>query len=207
MARVPQDPQIRVTEILGAAEYLFTAKGYCGTTISDIARHMGVAQGMFYYYFKSKEEILESLLDRQMSYFVSEVKDMVNTSIPASEKIGRLFQIVISNIHDKNEALFRIVQDEHNLHIKAKIARQSRIALTPLILKIIEEGSVAQEFTVSHPQVSLDYLLFTKEFLINTYHVTPDELLSPCLRMAEAMIEKILGTQEGSIHIILKQDV
>jgi AcrR family transcriptional regulator len=205
MARVPQDPQIRITAILDAAEYLFTAKGYSGTTICDIAKHMDVAQGMFYYYFKSKEEILESLLDRQMSYFICKVKEMVNTSITPSEKIGLLFQIVISNIHDKNEALLRIVQDEQNLHIRAKIARQSKIALTPLILKIIEEGCIAQEFSVAHPQISLEYILFTKEFLINTYNVTPKELLSPSLRMAEAMIEKILGAKEGTIHIILNK--
>ena len=74
MARTPQDPQIRITEILDAAEYLFSSKGYLGTTISDIAKKMGVAQGMLYYYFKSKEEILESLVIRQSSSFLAEIK-------------------------------------------------------------------------------------------------------------------------------------
>ncbi|HAK72354.1 MAG TPA: TetR/AcrR family transcriptional regulator, partial [Sporomusaceae bacterium] len=65
MARTPQDPQIRITEILDTAEQLFSDKGYRGTTISDIAKTMGTAQGMLYYYFKSKEEILEALINRQ----------------------------------------------------------------------------------------------------------------------------------------------
>ncbi|MDF2571911.1 MAG: transcriptional regulator, TetR family, partial [Sporomusa sp.] len=79
MARPFQDPQIRITEILDTAEHLFTVKGYFGTTISNIAKEMGVTQGMFYYYFKSKEEILEALLNRQVTSNISEIKDMVSS--------------------------------------------------------------------------------------------------------------------------------
>lgn len=54
MARPPQDPQVRITEILNAAEPLFCPKGYHETAISDIAQKMGVAYGVVYYYLNLK---------------------------------------------------------------------------------------------------------------------------------------------------------
>ena len=74
MARPPQDPQVRITEILNAAEPLFYSKGYHETAISDIAQKMGVAYGVVYYYFKSKEELLEALINRELSDFISKIK-------------------------------------------------------------------------------------------------------------------------------------
>jgi len=66
LAKIPQDPRIRIDEILDAAEPLFSANGYRKTTISDIAQELGVAQGMLYYYFKSKDEILEALIEKTL---------------------------------------------------------------------------------------------------------------------------------------------
>ena len=67
MARPAQDPQIRINEILDAAETLFYERGYQPTMISDIVRKIGVAQGTFYYYFTSKEEIVVALINRHLS--------------------------------------------------------------------------------------------------------------------------------------------
>jgi len=204
MARTPQDPQIRITEILDTAEHLFTIKGYCGTTIIDIAKKMGVTQGMFYYYFKSKDEILEALLNRHMSSFISKIKDMVCSSITPSEKLGFMISIVIKGACYNDAVLLNAIYDEQNLHIKDRLARRVKVSLTPWGLKIIEEGRSSQDFNVSHPQTSLEFILIVMDFLIDTlYAKLPTELLSLRLRMAEALIEKTLGVQEETIHISL----
>ena len=205
MARTPQDPQIRIAEIIDVAENLFTTKGYRGTTISDIAKEMGVAQGMCYYYFKSKEEILEALLNRHASSLVSEIKDMAcSESITPPEKIGLMLRIMLQGICFKDEVLLRVVYDEQNFHIKDQVARQARLALAPWGLKIIKEGCQSGHFSVSHPQTSLDFILIVMEFLIEAfYEKISGELLSLRLKMAESLIEKALGTTEGTINILL----
>jgi len=206
MARTPQDPKIRITEILDAAEDLFAVKGYRGTTISDISKEMGVAQGMLYYYFKSKEDILEAILNRHGSTFIFKIKDMVCSSITPSEKIGLTIGIILDGVRYKDEVFLNTVHDEQNLHIKDRLARQLKLLLTPWVLKTIEEGCSNHDFNVSHPQTAVDFIHIITEFLINTlYEKIPDELLSPRLKMAEALIEKTLGAQEGTIHIRYKQ--
>jgi len=203
MARPSQDPQIRITEILDTAENLFTIKGYYGTTISDIAKDMGVTQGMFYYYFKSKEEILEALLNRHVSYCVTKIRAMAcSNSLTPPEKMGLMFSIVLKDTYSNKDSFLTTVYDERNLHIKDKIARQSKLLLTPWGLKIIEEGNLTKAFSTPTPQTSLSYIFVIMDFLADTPHETNStEIFNQRLRMAESLIEKALDATEGMIHI------
>ena len=205
MARTPQDPQIRINEILDTAEYLFADKGYRGTTISDIAKKIGVAQGMLYYYFKSKEEILESLINRQSTSFMPEIKDIAySKSIASPRKIELVISTLLQGVQYKGGLFLDLLQDEQQLHIKYRISRHCNLSLTPWLLKIITEGTEKQYFHVPHPQTALDYILIIIDLLIATLtEKLPAELLSLRLRMAESLIEKTLEAQPGTIHILL----
>lgn len=66
----------REQELLEAARKLFSQKGFANTTISDIVRKAGVAQGTFYLYFESKAALVQQLL--QMFHRV--VQEEVATS-------------------------------------------------------------------------------------------------------------------------------
>lgn len=79
MARPMQDPNIRIDEILDVAEPLFFTNGYKKTTITDITNKMGVAKGMIYYYFRSKEEILEAIINRQTQVLLIHIKEIVSS--------------------------------------------------------------------------------------------------------------------------------
>lgn len=60
-----QNEQIRVQkrmQIINSALEIFAQKGYHTTTIADIAKHAGIAKGLMYNYFTSKEELLHSIL-------------------------------------------------------------------------------------------------------------------------------------------------
>ncbi|GIN73309.1 putative HTH-type transcriptional regulator YdgC [Bacillus sp. J14TS2] len=60
-------------KILTAAEYLFAASGYHGTTVSQIVSEAGLTQAAFYLYFKSKKEILDEIFfnfEQQLAQFV-----------------------------------------------------------------------------------------------------------------------------------------
>jgi AcrR family transcriptional regulator len=205
MARTPQDPQIRITEILDAAEYLFSSKGYLGTTISDIAKKMGVAQGMLYYYFKSKEEILESLVIRQSSSFLAEIKKIAySDSLIPPRKIELMISTLLQGVQYKGGLYLDLLHDEQLLQVRYKISRHSNLFLSPWILKVIDEGNEKQYFHVSHPQTVLDFILVIIDLLIVALpQKLPAELLSLRLRMAESIIEKTLGAQERTIHISL----
>ena len=61
------DPNQRKEEILKAAKKLFSQNGYYQTQITDIHREAGVARGTIYQYFKNKDDIFETLLEKLYS--------------------------------------------------------------------------------------------------------------------------------------------
>ena len=205
MARTPQDPQIRVAEILDVAEPLFSAKGYRKTTISDIANEMGVAQGLLYYYIKSKEEILEMLINRQISAFLADVTRMASSdTITPHRKIELMVNAMFRTAQYKDGLLLDFLYDEKHLHLRNKSFYQCTLQLKPWLLKIIEEGVRQQFFHISHPQTAMDFILSIIQCL---YEALCDkistELLLHHVRMAESLIEKALGVPENSLHIAL----
>ena len=65
--RIVKEPEERREEILDAAEKLFAAKGFDSTSTGDILDAVGIARGTLYYHFKSKEEILDGVIQRRCS--------------------------------------------------------------------------------------------------------------------------------------------
>ncbi len=204
MARPTQDPQIRINEILDAADQLFFSKGYHAATISDIAKNMGVAQGMLYYYFKSKEDVLEKLLERYAAALVADVKTIYDRDNTATEKIALTLAATLDKACYKNGLLLNMLYDIHNIHIKEKLFNQLELSLKPWLTKIVEDGITAEEFEVFHSSTAAEYILVIVDFLsASIYKKTSDEILSYRIRMAEMLIEKALGAKENSIHIEL----
>lgn len=205
MARTPQDPQIRINEILDAADHLFFTKGYQSTTISDIAKKMGTAQGMLYYYFKSKEEILETLLSRHVSSLMAEVQTIIRLDHSPAEKLSLTASSVLRKAGYKDGLLLNMLYDDQNLHLKLKLFCQIEASLAPWLLKIVEEGIATQSFCILHPPTAVDYIHVILDFLSSAlYEKTSEDILSFRLRMAESLIEKALGAKENTIHLTLK---
>lgn len=204
MARPLQDSQIRINEILDAADQLFFTRGYQATTITDIAKKMGVAQGMLYYYFKSKEELLETLLERHTTSLVAEIKKIYNLASAPPEKIALTVSAILAMAGYKDGLLLSMVYDVQNLQIKEKLFCQLELILSPWLLKIAEDGIASHDFRVAHPPTAVEYILVIIEFLsVALYQKSSADILSFRLQMAEALMEKALGAQEQTIHIQL----
>ena len=61
MKRIVKKPEIRRLEIIAAAKKLFAENGFENTAVEAIIREAGIAIGTFYYYFKTKKDILGAL--------------------------------------------------------------------------------------------------------------------------------------------------
>ena len=75
--RVVKEAEERKNEILDAAEELFVTKGYDGTSTGDILDKVGIARGTLYYHFKSKEDILDALIERISASMIREIKNFL----------------------------------------------------------------------------------------------------------------------------------
>ena len=71
--RISKEPEERKQEILETAIRLFAQNGFEKTSISDIAREIGVAQGLCYRYFPSKDVLFQTALDEYANMLISKM--------------------------------------------------------------------------------------------------------------------------------------
>ena len=200
MTRITKDPQVRMAEILDTAEELFYAKGYHETQISDIVKKIGVAQGTFYYYFKSKEEILEALINRQMQQVVFEMEKLTSdTTLDPLRKLELFFATILHTIRYKNGLIFEFLYNDRYLHLMDKLTRLGEEFIAPFMLRIIAEGQEKTIFHVSHPEVAQAFIGSIIHCMFDViYEKLPAELYVQYVEMAETLIEKTLGLPEHS---------
>ena len=63
--------------ILMAARECFAVNGFAGTSIKDIQEKSGFSRGNLYYYFKTKEEIVQLIIHQNLSQFCSHIDDIL----------------------------------------------------------------------------------------------------------------------------------
>ena len=87
-------------QIVEAANRLFYQRGYNQTSFSDIAEAAGVPRGNFYYYFRSKDEILDAVVDARMEGIGAMLAEW-DASIPEPrDRLKRYVQILYNEETD-----------------------------------------------------------------------------------------------------------
>ncbi|MCB1476179.1 MAG: TetR/AcrR family transcriptional regulator [Rhodobiaceae bacterium] len=105
----------RREQILRAAEQVFAERGFSDTSISDITRVAGTAQGTLYIYFNSKEDIFRELVAEMGHLTRTVVAEAIGSAKGRleAEKIGlRTFLEFVA----ERPALYRIVEEARFVH-------------------------------------------------------------------------------------------
>ena len=87
--------------ILEAAIRVFARQGYHSTRVSDIADEAGVAYGLVYHYFRSKEAVMTELFTERWSLLLAASDSLYERDIPAREKLDGIAGFIIDSYkHD-----------------------------------------------------------------------------------------------------------
>ena len=81
--------------ILRAAITVFAHHGYHTSRVADVAREAGVAYGLVYHYFGSKEDLLETIFRRTWSRMLEAVQEVEHSGAPAREQLQAVARIVL----------------------------------------------------------------------------------------------------------------
>jgi TetR/AcrR family transcriptional regulator, transcriptional repressor for nem operon len=148
MARTKPAEQRRA-DLLEAGRELFLAKGVAATSLDDITGRAGVSKGLFYLYFRSKDDLLNALQDQ----FSTELADRIRTATdPVADWPGKLDACV--------KAIFDSYQERDDLHevLFHHDVLASHRATHALVLNAISEvfasGKAAGAFHVEDPEAT-----------------------------------------------------
>jgi AcrR family transcriptional regulator len=82
-------------QILDAAVRVFARKGFHGSRVGDIAEEAGVAHGLLYHYFKSKDQVLEAVFSENWSLLIARIESVEETDEPAADQLRHVAAIVL----------------------------------------------------------------------------------------------------------------
>jgi AcrR family transcriptional regulator len=74
---------------------VFAAKGYQATRVGDIAEEAGVAHGLLYHYFRSKDEVLEAVFHENWSLLVARIESVEETDESAADQLRHIAAIIL----------------------------------------------------------------------------------------------------------------
>jgi AcrR family transcriptional regulator len=191
MIRVVKDPEVRRDELVDAAEELFSDKGYEVTAVSDIVSKVGVAQGTFYYYFRSKDEILDAIVDRFEEKMRKEVENLTSKSdLDAVEMILRFYGIVVT-FGQSQEKLVNYLHEEKNALLHLKMEKKINPIMIPLFERIIQQGIEEGLFNTQYPmEAAVALLVSTNTLQRGRVQVDKQRLEAMC-----DLAERILGAE------------
>lgn len=219
MARTVKEYDERYTEFLDVGQRLFYQKGYEQTSVQDIIGEIGVAKGLFYYYFSSKTDLLDAVIERMASQILASLQPMIDDpTCNAPAKFDQFFQRTHSWKLSNREFLIDVMgvlySDENTL-LRTKILAATMPIVVPQLARIIRQGIAEGVYDVAYPEESAEIVMELGQAMALPIanlllHGPPDgvereealQALERRMQAYERGIERILGAADGSICIV-----
>jgi TetR/AcrR family transcriptional regulator, fatty acid metabolism regulator protein len=131
--------------LLDAAVRVFARSGYHGARVGDIAEEAGVAHGLIYHYFDSKEEVLRAIFRENWGVLLARFRAVEETQEPAAEKLAGIAKILLRtwrNDPDLVTVMVREVARSRHLQEEVEGVREA----FAIVERIVEQGRTEGTF-------------------------------------------------------------
>jgi AcrR family transcriptional regulator len=200
--RVTKDREVRKSELIEAAEALFREGGYRQTSVSDIVKKVGVAQGTFYYYFPSKDDILDAVVDHYIDIYRRSLERLLaRDDMDPCRKIEIVANTVLA-MHKYDPRLAEFLHSEENLATHQRYMMKSISEVIPLITAIVGQGKEAGIFDLRYPRESVEMMVYAFMYLEDAVALSEDdERYCDMIRAAEDILTRVLGVEPGRLRL------
>ncbi|MGE5678557.1 MAG: TetR/AcrR family transcriptional regulator [Pseudomonadota bacterium] len=204
MARISKDPIERRLEIMKAAERLFNERGFENTAVSDIVQSIGVAQGTFYYYFKSKDDVFSAIAEDFFNEYLENFTMVVNNDkLKTIEKLEIVFDKGLE-LMENNEGLMNYLHTRGNIELHEKVEKKFIEYVTPMVIRIVGQGIEEKLFNVDFPEEVVTFLMMGSHFLgdLNIY-LEDRELYLKRLQAVAFVVQRVLGVDSVTMDYFM----
>lgn len=152
-------PEIRRQELIDIADALFTEKGYEAVSVRDILEVVNGAPGMFYYYFKSKQEIYMAAMEQYITRRLErKCKIMEDEEVPFENKLPVFRSMVEEDIQGYVDRFVpqenaSISDNSYKLYDLVHMLSQMVVPYSKFILQGIRENKLKNRFHVTEENV------------------------------------------------------
>lgn len=186
-------------KILDTAEKLFMEKGFGSASTNDIIKELNISRGTLYYYFKTKEDILDEVINRIITNIVSKASSIAyDESTPV---LKRLLDAMLS-LNIATDLGIMIMDELHrpeNALMHQKIEDNLIERVTPIITHIVDDGIKENIFKTEYPKETVEMILIysNKVFSSDIKYKREDRIDK--INAFIINVEKMLGANENSL--------
>ena len=183
--------------ILDVAEKMFIEQGFDQTSIAQILDATQIAKGTLYYYFTSKEEIMDAIIERWIERSFEQVRIWVERKqLPILERLmGALASL---NMQKDGQELLDHLHAPQNALLHEK-TNQILLSKVPEILyPLFQEGFQTGEMQTTYPYETIEMMLTYSLQIFNSSFQTLDQAeKNHKIQAFIYLLEKIFQTKEG----------
>ncbi len=185
----------RKQELLQIAYRLFLTKGYEETSVDEIIEEAKIAKGTFYYHFKSKEELLEALINKMITEKVEQAKKILSAPMPAPMKTVAIITTLRPEPTEMD--IQNALHKKENVIIHEKINKRVIDEAVPILCEVVSEG-------ISQGILQCDNIKERVRMTLIISSATFDhgDFTSADIDVFIDTVEKLLGAEKGTFEFI-----
>ena len=185
----------RKKELLKIAYDMFLTQGYENTSVDEIIEKAQIAKGTYYYYFKSKEQMLEEVIDMMIDSESEMARQIIGMDISSPQKIVGIIASIKPTEAEQpiKDTLFQ----PENVLMHHKVRQKLINVLTPLLSEVIKEGVEEGIFECDNIPERVKMLLIISDSTFNEGTFSEQDI-----SVFIDVSEKLLGAEKGTMSFI-----
>lgn len=182
----------RRAQLVAAATEAFARQGVAATSVADIVRDAGVAQGTFYLYFTSKDDVILAVVAGVAETMLTSLQGRLDTAeMPAKDRL-RAFGRLLADLARDGELsdVSDFIHRAENRTLHDRFAEHLLPRLLPLMEQLVADGVTDGSFRVADPRAAAWFVLggLQSVELAGTPHAALPEAIDAAIDLALAAL-------------------
>ncbi len=170
--RITKEPEVRKQEILDTALKIFGEKGYEKTSITDIAKEIGVAQGLCYRYFPSKEALFDSAIEQ---YADAMVRQMVSSEKVENKTLRQIIEDMPSASEARDTKHYPVFHGAENRKFHDQLTLKVCEKLIPLVERLVQQARQRGEIKFDDLRTAATFCVYGQLGILLADDLTQEE--------------------------------
>ena len=185
----------RKQELIKIAYDMFLTRGYENSSVDEIIAKAQIAKGTFYYYFPSKEKMLEDVIEMMIENEIEAADQIMASDLPVPQKIIGIIASIKPT--EKEKPISDALMQPENVLMHDKIRKKLIEVIVPILSEAVEEGVRDGIFSCDNIPERVRMLLVVSNDTFNESAFTERDI-----SVFIDMTEKLLGAERGTMRFI-----
>jgi AcrR family transcriptional regulator len=174
--------EARRSEVVATAAKLFAARGYDGTSMSELTEATGLAAGGLYHYIEGKDDLLIAICDELLEPLLRRAREIVATETPPVEQLRELVEAWVAHVVAHRHHMLVFTQERQAIERQPRWrhVRAQRRAFEKILDDLLARGEADGSMTFADRRLSLLALLgmvnYTPQWVRPNGRLPPSEI-------------------------------